>query len=74
LGSTEIAEADTADDTNFLRENFCLAFTGALLYDTSGDNGAHDSASSVEFAGGYFFSQYSSVGTFYLENRHCQAV
>src|SRR6266481_704889 len=26
LGNTEIADADRADDTNFLRENFCLMF------------------------------------------------
>lgn len=26
-----MAEADTAVDTNFLRDNFCLVFTGVLL-------------------------------------------
>jgi hypothetical protein len=41
----EIAEADTADDTNSLRDNPCLVFTGVLLTASLAILAQHNNAS-----------------------------
>src|SRR5713226_9243446 len=59
-GSTEIAEADIAEATNFLREYFCLPFMVALRRNLCSD-GAHHSA--VEPGGSRRYSGTSCLRT-----------
>src|SRR6266852_262155 len=69
-GSTEIAEADIAEVRNFLREYFPFMVT--LPAASLRSHGAHHSATQVRRSrsryGGYFFSQYPCLSTFFLEN------
>jgi hypothetical protein len=70
-GSTEIAEAEIAEATNFLREYFLFTFM-ATLPATNFAPTAHIIAqprpdvAAVDIE--YFFVQYPSLSTFFLQN------
>jgi hypothetical protein len=61
----ETAEADAADDTNFLRENLCLVFISVSLPEITATMAQMIAQAGAKFAPEYFFSQYLSLGTFY---------